>query len=99
MGEDPPPAKLLAQHVHLLSAADTLNVRMDEPHFLERMLERGVDIRSVLEVLRGGRAVGTAEQDDYGGWRIAMRRRVAGRRVHVAVAVYEDHIVCITTWI
>ena len=98
-GGDPPPARQLAQHVHRLSAADTLNVRMDEPHFRERMLQRGVDIRSVLEVLREGRAVGNAEQDDYGAWRIEMSRRVAGRRVHVAVAVYEDHVVCITTWV
>ncbi len=27
-----------------------------------------------------------------------MRRKVAGRRVHVVVAVCVDHVECITTW-
>ena len=92
-----PPGDLEAR-VHALSAADSLNVRMSEPHFKDRMLERGVDMRSVLEVLRTGTSVGSPELDDYGDWRIKMRRKVAGRRVDVVVAVCANHVECITTW-
>ena len=62
------------------------------------MIERGLDMRSVLEVLRRGRAAGKPNLDEYGDWRIEMRRKVSGRRVHVIVAVCVDHIECITTW-
>ena len=55
-------------------------------------------MRSVLEVLRKGRSFGPPQLDDNGDWRLKMRRRVAGRRVEVVVAVYSDHIECITTW-
>ena len=90
-------AARLAERVHAL-AADSFNVRMGEPHFRESMTKRGIDMRSVLEVLRTGRAVGSPELDEYGDWRIRMRRKVAGRRVHVVVAVCADHVECITTW-
>ena len=82
-----------------LSTKDTLNVRMGEPHFRDRMLKRGIDMRSVLDVLRQGRSVGSPELDEYGDWRIEMRRKVAGRRVHVVVAVCAEHLECITTWL
>ena len=90
-------AARLAERVHAL-AADSFNVRMGEPHFRESMTKRGIDMRSVLEVLRTGRAVGAPELDEYGDWRIKLRRRVAGRRVHVVVAVCAGHVECITTW-
>ncbi|MYA87932.1 MAG: DUF4258 domain-containing protein [Boseongicola sp. SB0662_bin_57] len=81
-----------------LAAADSANIRMDLPHFQERMIERDIDMRSVLEVLRKGRPFGLPELDEYNDWRIRMRRKVAGRRVAVVVAVHDDHIDCITTW-
>ncbi len=93
-----PSVDVLAERVRTLSVADSLNVRMGEPHFQERMLEREIDMRSVLEVLRDGRPIGRANQDEYGDWRIKMRRKVAGRRVTVLVAVCLDHVECITTW-
>lgn len=93
-----PSADELVERVHALSLADSLNVRMGEPHFRESMLNRGLDMRSVLEVLRRGRPVGRPNLDEYGDWRIEMRRKVAGRRVHVIVAVCDDYIECITTW-
>ena len=70
---------------------------MSEPHFRESMVERGIDMRSVLEVLRHGRVVGRPEEDEYGDWRMKMRRKVAGRRVYVVVAVCAGHVECITT--
>ena len=93
-----PSADQLVSRVHSLALADTLNVRMGEPHFRRRMRERGIAMRLVLEVLRSGRAVGHPELDEFGDWRIHMRRKVAGQRVSVVVAVCADHIECITTW-
>ena len=93
-----PSVDQLVGHVHSLALADSLNVRMSEPHFKMRMTERGISMRLVLEVLRSGRAVGRPEQDEFGDWRIGLRRKVAGRRVHVVVAVCADHVECITTW-
>ena len=93
-----PTADQLASRVHSLALADSLNVRMNAPHFKQRMMERGINIRLVLEVLRSGRAVGRPELDEFGDWRIRMRRKVAGQRVTVVVAVCADHIECITTW-
>ena len=84
--------------VHTLVLADTLNVRMSEPHFRQRMRERGIAMRLVLEVLKSGRSVGRPELDELGDWRIHMRRKVAGQRVNVIVAVCADHVECITTW-
>ena len=55
-------------------------------------------MRLVLEVLRTGQIVGSPKQDTYGDWRLEMRRKVAGQRVHVVVAVCPDHLECITTW-
>ena len=93
-----PSADQLVSRVHSLSLADSLNIRMSEPHFKQRMRERGINIRLVMEVLKSGRAVDRPEQDEFGDWRIKMRRKVAGQRVTVVVAVYADHIECITTW-
>ncbi len=87
----------MAERIHALSV-ESINVRMDEPHFRERMLERDIDMRLVLEVLRGGRPVGRPEMDEFGDWRIKMCRKVTGQRVHVVVAVCVDHVACISTW-
>lgn len=93
-----PSADQLVSRVHSLALADTLNIRMSEPHFRQRMQERGINMRMILEVLRSGRAVGHPKQDEFGDWRIQVRRKVAGQRVDVVVAMCADHIECITTW-
>ena len=96
MGKDAS-AESLAEHVRTL-ALDSFNVRMDEPHFRDAMTEAGIGMRQVLEVLRTGRVNGLPELDRYGDYRIRMVRKVAGTRVVVVVAVFADHVVCITTW-
>ena len=93
-----PSADQLVSRVHSLALADSLNVRMSEPHLKQRMRERGINVRLVMEVLRSGRAVGRPELDEFGDWRIHMRRKVAGQRINVVVAVCADHIECITAW-
>ena len=93
-----PPDDLVGR-VQTLSMADSLNVHITE-HCRDRMLEREIAMRSVLEVLRHGRSVGPPKLDEEcGDWRIEMRRKVAGQRVHVVVAVSADHLECITTWV
>lgn len=93
-----PSADELVSRVQSLALADSLNIRMSEPHFKQRMRERGINVRLVMEVLRSGRAVGRPDLDEFGDWRIHMRRKVAGQRVNVVVAVCADHIECITAW-
>ena len=77
-------------------AADTKNLRLDHPHFRDKMLERGVSMRQVLEVLRKGTGVDGPTHDRYGDYRIKLKRKVAGRRVQVVVAVKETHIDAVT---
>ena len=97
-GAEAPSADQLVSRVHSLALADSLNVRMSEPHFRQRMRERGIAVRLVMEVLKSGRAVGRPELDEFGDWRIHMRRKVAGQRVNVVVAVCADHVECMTAW-
>ena len=92
------PPDNLEERVVQLSTGDTRNVRMSEPHLGIECWSEGSTWRSVLDVLRHGRFVGSPELDEYGDWRIEMRRKVAGRRVHVVVAVGAGHLECITTW-
>jgi hypothetical protein len=53
-------------------------------------------MRQVLDVLRLGEAVSEPKLDDYGDWRIKLRRFVAGRRVQVVVAVQATRLVVVT---
>ncbi|MGH6847287.1 MAG: DUF4258 domain-containing protein [Methylocella sp.] len=71
-------------------------MRFDHPHFQQRLAERGVNMRHVLETVRKGNATEPPTIDQYGEWRIKLRRKVAGRRVQVVVAVKEDHFVVVT---
>ena len=77
-------------------ATDTRNMRVDHPHFRDRMSERGVSMRQVLEVLRKGIGVDGPTLDDCGDYRIKLKRKVAGRRTQVVVAVKETHFVVVT---
>ena len=77
-------------------ATDTRNMHLDHPHLRDRMSERGVSMRQVLEVLRKGIGVDGPTLDEYGDFRIKLRRKVAGRRIQVVVAVKETHFVAVT---
>jgi hypothetical protein len=71
-------------------------MRFDEPHFQQQLVERGLNMRQVLETVRKGCPVGTPTLDQWGDWRIKLRRKVAGRRVQVVVALKADHFVAVT---
>lgn len=77
-------------------AEDTDSVEFLNPHVQMRMSQRGVSMRQVLETLRKGDGMSGPKQDEYGDWRIKLRRLVAGRRVQVVVAVKEKTLALIT---
>ena len=54
------------------------------------------NMRQFIETVRKGSAVGNPKLDQWGDWRIKLRRQVAGRRVQVVVAVKADHFVIVT---
>ena len=79
-------------------ALDTANLKHDHPHMRERMEERDISMRQVLQVIRNGSAEEDPARDQYGSWRLRMRMRVAGRRVSVVVAVHGDVVHLVTTY-
>lgn len=90
-----PSADELTQRAHEL-AMDSENIRFDAPHAQQRMGERKITIRQILEVLRNGICVSGPTDDQYGDWRIKLQRKVAGKRVQVVVAVKKTHLEVIT---
>lgn len=91
----PPDLKDLAAKVRVL-AKNTSNIRWDNPHVQQRMGERSITMRQALEVLRKGKEATGPTQDQYGDWRIKIKRKVAGRRVQVVVAIKEKHLEVVT---
>lgn len=90
-----PTADQLLQRVHAF-AATSERMRLEIPHFQQRLIQRGLNMRQVMETLRKGCLAGPAKLDQWGDWRIKLRRVVAGRRVQVVVAVKSDHFVVVT---
>lgn len=79
-------------------AADTGRIDLVQPHFRDRLRQRGITIRQVLDVLREGEAAGGPKLDDYGDWRIKVERLSAGRKVRVWVVVQADRAVVVTVY-
>jgi Domain of unknown function (DUF4258) len=71
-------------------------MRFDHPHVQRRLTERTLNMRQVLETVRKGSPTGSPELDQWGDWRIKLRRTAAGRKVQVIVAVKTDHFVVVT---
>lgn len=62
-------------------------VAFDSPHFRERLTQRSISMRQVMEVLKHGTAIDGPKLDRFGDWRLKLQRKVAGRRVQVVVAM------------
>lgn len=97
----PPTAEQLLTRVRAMASRESLaedpkRLRLDHPHFRERLAGRKLTMRHVLETVRKGVPVKEPTLDRYGDWRIKLRRKVAGRRVQVVVAVKADHFVLVT---
>ena len=83
--------------VHEL-AEDTGRVVWEE-HVKTRMAERDITAAQILRTLRRGRVVDGPKKDQYGDWRCKLRKRVAGRRVHVVVAIRgKEKLFVVTTY-
>lgn len=97
--ERPPRLDELVNLTRALAALgeDTTRIHFGHPHFRERLAQRKVSMRQVLETLRELSPVGKDPTlDRYGDWRIKLRYVTSGRRVQVVVAVKPDHIVLVT---
>jgi hypothetical protein len=92
-----PPQSLekLVKQTHEL-AKKSENVYWDCPHAQQRMRERNVTIRQILDVLRHGKGVSGPTQDQYGDWRIKLKYLSAGRSVQVVVVVREEYLEVVT---
>ena len=79
-------------------AADTGNGAWSA-HFIENMAEREVSMRQVLTTLREGRVVSGPVRDEFGDWRCTVRKRCAGQRVTVIVAIQgRERLIGVTTY-
>lgn len=84
----------LVERVHELAKQG--RVGFDHPHVKQRMTQRGVTMRQVMEVAKKGEGVSGPTLDDWGDWRIKLKRLVAGRRVQIVTAIREDNFVVVT---
>jgi len=56
-------------------------------------------MRQVLTTLREGRVVSDPVRDEFGDWRCAVRKRCAGQRVTVIIAIQgRERLIGVTTY-
>ena len=80
----------------LVRTVKSANVYINTQHVKERMRERNVSIRQVLDVLQNGRGIDGPTLDQYGDWRVKLKRYTCGRVVQVVVVVKHEYIEVIT---
>ena len=90
-----PTADQLVTRIRAISK-ESDRLRFKHPHFQARLRLRRINMRQVLETIRKGYPIGTPTLDEWGDWRIKLKRKAAGRTVQVVVAVKADHIVAVT---
>ena len=90
-----PPRQRLELKIREL-AKDSRNIVFSYPHAQDRIVERKLSMRHVLESIRTGDIVHGPLKDQWGDYRVKLCRYVAGRRVQVVLAVKENHMVIIT---
>jgi hypothetical protein len=90
-----PTADQLVARVRAMSL-ESERMRFNHPHFQHRLRHRKLNMRQVLEAIRKGCPIGAPTLDEWGDWRIKLRRKAAGRKVQVVVAVKTDHFVIVT---
>jgi hypothetical protein len=91
-----PTTSELVAKVRQLKSDNSENMHWEHPHFQQRLQERKISMRQVLDVIENGEPMGTPKQDKWGDWRIKLSRKTAGRRVQVVIAVKQTHFVIIT---
>lgn len=90
-----PTAEQLVARVRAMSL-ESERMRFRNPHVQIRLRERKLNMRQVLETVRKGNHADVPMLDHWGDWRIKLRRKVAGRKVQVVVAVKTDHFEIVT---
>lgn len=94
--QNAPSAQQLLTRIRQMAEPGTDRIGFDQPHFKQRLAERHINMRQVLETLRKGSPVGEPSLDEWGDWRLKLKRLVAGRRVQIVVAVKADYCECVT---
>lgn len=89
---EPTLAELVAR-VHEL-AKNSDNIGWSD-HFRKQLLKRHKNMTQVLETLEFGDGV-SKRLDEFGDWRVKLKRFVAGRRIQVVVAVRGARLSAIT---
>jgi hypothetical protein len=84
----------LVKRVHELAGQGRIG--WEHPHVKERMAQRGVTMRQVLEVARSGEGISGPTLDQWGDWRVKLKKYVAGRRVQIVAAVKDEMVVVVT---
>lgn len=69
------------------------------PHAHQRLGKRGITVRKVFGVLRQGSITEGPALDPKGCWRCAMTRFAAGEDVVVVVAICDERLVVVTTYL
>jgi hypothetical protein len=94
-GRRTPSAAELARRIREL-AAESSQVDWSVPHFRDRLAKRRLTMRQALDALRHGEPVGAPRLDEYGCWRVKLRKVSAGRPVSLVVALDEERVVVVT---
>ena len=66
-------------------------------HSLERADEREVTLQQAIAVMRQGELVDDPVRDEYGGWKVTLKRHCSGKSVRVVVAVSDTDELFIVT--
>ena len=97
VAKPPPTADEMVSRIRDLADSGTIGaMRFEQPHFQEQLLARDLNMRQILETVRKECPVGVPKLDQWGDWRLKLRRKVAGRRVQVVIALKMDHFVAVT---
>ncbi len=79
------------------AALDSKNVGRTD-HAIEQMIDRDISMRQVWEVIKVGRVVKDPEWDDeHEDWVCKVRKRAAGRRVTVIIALEAKNKMTVVT--
>jgi hypothetical protein len=97
VGLSKPTLRELTTRLRVL-AKDSKNMGLPHPHLKQRMRQRGKTIRDVLETVKKGEPIGGPTLDQYGDWRIRLRRCVSGKRTQIIVAVRDADFSVITVF-
>jgi hypothetical protein len=91
-----PTRAALVEHVHRVATENPDEIGFDNPHLRQRMAQRGLTMRQILETLRRGEGIAGPTIDASGDWRIKLRWVAAGRRVQVVVAIHDNEVSVVT---